>query len=145
MADFRFKKIDSPFKKYVEFKLQQLKEHPEDRKDIKASINLSIGMLQHHNPIWRAWIVESGNNRMKDLMDSNSIYCNTDCIVSTKPRNDIKVSTEIGDFKIEHEGTCWINGMNIRWDDGTVKHRGANINNNRFKFDKETLEMKEIK
>ena len=42
--------------------------------------------------------------------------CHTDSILSSKPIPDIKLSTEIGDWKIDHSGKCKINSaMSVEW------------------------------
>lgn len=142
-ADFRYPKRPSPFKRYINYKLEQLKlvKNKEERSKVKSSINKSVGNLQHHNPIWRAWIVESGNKRIKSLMDKNTIYANTDCVVSLIPRPDIPVSDKIGDFKIEHQGKCTIDGMTITWEDGTDNRRGAPKYPIIYRLNKENLEL----
>ena len=142
-ADFRYPKRPSPFNRYIDYKLKQLElvKTKEERSKVKSSINKSVGNLQHHNPIWRAWIVESGNRRIKELMDKNTIYANTDCVVSLVPRLDIPVSDKIGDFKIEHQGKCTIDGMTITWDDGTDNRRGAPKHPIIYKLDKENLDI----
>lgn len=142
-ADFRYPKRPSPFKRYINYKLEQLKlvKNKEERSKVKSSINISVGNLQHHNPIWRAWIVESGNKRIKSLMDKNTIYANTDCVVSLIPRPDIPVSDKIGDFKIEHQGKCTIDGMTITWEDGTDNRRGAPKYPIIYRLNKENLEL----
>lgn len=142
-ADFRYPKRPSPFKRYIDYKLKQLElvKDKEERSKVKSSINKSVGNLQHHNPIWRAWIVESGNKRIKSLMDKNTIYANTDCVVSLVPRPDIPVSDKIGEFKIEHQGKCTIDGMTITWEDGTDNRRGAPKHPIIYKLDKESLDI----
>lgn len=142
-ADFRYPRRESPFKKYVEYKQKQLElaTTKEEIKRIKQSINYSIGNLQHHNPIWRAWIVESGNKRIKSFMDKNTIYCNTDCVVSLVPRPDIPVSDKVGDFKIEHQGKCTIENATITWEDGTDNRKGVPKYPIIYRLDKENLEL----
>lgn len=44
------------------------------------------------------------NKFIKNLMDENTLFSNTDSIVSLVPRPDLKISDNIGDFKIEHKG-----------------------------------------
>ena len=42
--------------------------------------------------------------------------CHTDGFICEQPITDIKLSSEIGDFKIEHQGKCKINNsMNVEW------------------------------
>ncbi len=43
--------------------------------------------------------------------------CHTDSILSSKPIPDIKLSTKIGDWKIDHSGKCKINSaMSVKWE-----------------------------
>lgn len=37
-------------------------------------------------------------------MDENTIYVNTDCIVSVKERDDLEIGEEVGQFKLERDG-----------------------------------------
>lgn len=152
LADFRFPLVPSPFTSYINYKLLQLEkikelteeEQKKQRRKIKNSINVAVGCLQHHNPIWRAFIVESGNQRIKNLIDNNTIYCNTDCIVSLQRRDDISISEKIGDFKIENEGSCKIDDYSITWSDGSENRRGFK-NKNKYFFDKKAGIIREIK
>lgn len=145
LADFRYPLTENmPFESYVQKKLQALKDHPEDRGEIKNQIVVSVGVMAHHNPIWRAFIVETANQRIKSLMDENSIYCNTDCIISTVPRPDIPISTLPGDFKIEEQGDVVIEGQNLFWKSGKVSQRGCHSESIKYYLDTETLELKEI-
>ena len=153
-ADFRFPLIDSPFLPYVQYKLKQLQDieylkatDPEQYKRkrgaIKGSIVISVGNMQHHNPILRAYIVETANKRMLQLKDSNTIAVNTDCIYSTVPRPDIPISDKIGDFKIEHQGSCTVQGTTFRWADGDENQRGFK-NKNIYRFNRERMTIDEI-
>lgn len=91
----------------------------------------------------RAWIVETGNERIKALKDSNTIACNTDCIYSTAARPDLPLSSRIGDFKIEHHGKCTVKGCTFTWETGEDNQRGFK-NNNIYYFDKERMAIYEI-
>ena len=48
-------------------------------------------------------IIYYSNKYIKKFIDDDTIYCNVDCIISLRPRYDIPVGKEIGQFKIEHE------------------------------------------
>ena len=77
-------------------------------------------------------------------MDKNTIYCNTDCVVSLVPRPDIVVSDKVGDFKIEHQGKCVIENATITWEDGTDNRKGKPKYPIIYRLDRETLELCKI-
>jgi hypothetical protein len=47
---------------------------------------------------------------------SHVYRCHTDSILSSKPIPELKLSTDIGNWKIEHQGKCVIeNSMSVKW------------------------------
>ena len=57
-------------------------------------------------------------------MDSNTIYCNTDSLVSIVPRKDIITGQGIGQFKIEKKGKFIFKGFNYQWKGEPPSMRG---------------------
>ena len=54
---------------------------------------------------------------IEDLMDENTIYCNTDSIVSLVPRDDLEIGDDIGQFKEEDKGKMFAyKGFEYQWD-----------------------------
>jgi hypothetical protein len=47
--------------------------------------------------------LDKAQHFIESLRDENTLMCTVDSIVSSVPRPDIKLGTEIGDFKLEHE------------------------------------------
>ena len=76
----------------------------EEKQYLKDQINMSIGNLANHNPFLRNMIVWYSNQFIESKVDENTIWSNTDSIVSTVRRPDLEVGKEIGKFKIQHEG-----------------------------------------
>lgn len=101
---------DNPFQKFIE---RWSKE--KDVQKSKGIINSLSGVLKHTNYYLRAAIVSYARHRMESLIDENTLLCNTDSIVSLCPRPDLPVSDNIGDFKIEHEGSFVYRGTVYQW------------------------------
>lgn len=125
-ALYKFKAIKSPFKAFVEyyFALKHDAKTKAERKRAKDVLNMSVGYLQRINPFIRATIVSRANNLIKSLIDENTIYCNTDSIVSLKPRNDLKIGSNIGEWKVEHTGKFRYRDFNYQWNDELPTFRG---------------------
>lgn len=117
-SHFIFPLMESPYKKFVEkyYSIKKNAKTPEEKKRAKDILNFSIGYMQKTNPFIRAMIIYRANKLIKDLIDENTLYCNTDSIVCLKPRDEIKIGKEIGDFKVEHEGEFAFVGFNYQWD-----------------------------
>ena len=123
-ALYRFKKIESPFIDWAEFKIEQLNNPTLDKHITKESIVCAIGNLQNHNPFMRAAIMGYAERFIKKYKDENTIYCNTDSIVSLKERNDLPMSDKVGDFKVEATGTFIFDGWDYEWSTGKSAKRG---------------------
>ena len=123
-AMFRFKKIPSPFTDWVNLKIEQLNNPLLDKHITKESIVCAIGNLQNHNPFLRSAIMGYAENFIKQYKDENTIYCNTDSIVSLKERHDLPISSKVGDFKVEATGTFVFDGWNYEWSNGKTAKRG---------------------
>lgn len=126
-APFRFKKIKSPFKRFISYyyDLKKNAKTSEARKHAKDVLNMSVGYLQRINPFLRATIVSRANNTIKSLIDEDTVYCNTDCIVSLKKRTDLKIGNDLGEWKIEHTGVFKYRDYNYQWNNETPTFRGV--------------------
>jgi len=133
LADIVFRKVPSPFidfsKRWYERKINAKTE--EEKAKAKGMLTYSVGYLQRKNPYLRALVIDRCNKKILSLIDDNSIYCNTDCIVSLEKRDDIVLSSEMGDFKLEHEGDFAFVGTNTQWNKDRPSYRG--VPNNWFK------------
>ena len=99
-----FKMLDySPFTKFAE-KWFKRKKCPAQKQKAKNVLVYSVGFLQRKNPYLRAYIVGLCNDLIRSLIDENTLYCNTDSIVSLKERPDLKIGDGLGEWKIEHKG-----------------------------------------
>ena len=124
-SNWVFPLMESPFKRFVErwFKAKSEAKTKEEKAKAKCMLNFSVGYLQKVNPFLRATIIYYANKMIESLIDENTLYCNTDSIVSLVPRNDLKLGTGLGEFKIEHQGNFAFVGYNYQWDD-SISYRG---------------------
>lgn len=105
IADIVFPLMDSPFKKYV-YEVFGNKHNSLDAKEkdkYKAFLNFATGLLARKNIFFRNAVVYYSNQYTKRYIDENTVYCNVDCIVSLKPRYDLPIGDELGQFKMDHE------------------------------------------
>ena len=121
-----FPLMESPFKRFVENwynkKANSLPGSKEKNK-AKGVLNYSVGQLQNVNPFIRATIIGRCNKLIESLIDEDTLFCNTDSIVSRKPLN-VKIGNGVGEWKIEHTGKVAYTGANYQWDDGELSFRG---------------------
>lgn len=123
---FVFNLMESPFKKFVEtyYKRKVKAKTRAEKRRAKEYLNFCVGFLQHRDPFTRAQIVGLANDRILDLIDENTIFCNTDSIVCLKERTDLEIGEEIGQWKVEHKGKFAFVGYNYQWNDDIPSIRG---------------------
>ena len=162
-ADFVFPLMDSPFKKFVEVWYGKKKnaKTKEEKEKAKQMMNFAIGCLQKHNPFLRATILYYANLAIEEKMDEDTLLCSTDYLISKRKRDDLEIGKEIGQFKLEHEGDFYYNGMNYQWNLEIPTYRGVPKSwfkkgwdmakdelpkaGNLYYFDKKSLTIKENK
>lgn len=118
-ADIIFPLMESPFRSYVEY-YYNLKKNAKDKAEKakwKDFLNIATGHLAKTNIFLRNAILYYSNRYIKSFIDDDTVYCNVDCIVSLKPRNDLPIGNELGQFKIEHENDNfkYIKAMQYQW------------------------------
>lgn len=118
-SDYIFPLMESPFKKFVKtwYTKKKYAKAKEERLKAKAVLNYSVGYLQNVNPFLRASIISYCNSDVEKLRDENTIYCNTDSIVSLKKRTDLPFGKEIGQWKLEEQGLFAYVGYDYQWYD----------------------------
>lgn len=97
----------------------------ESKVQAKEMLNFGVGYFQLTNPLIRTAIIYWSNKNILDHIDSNTLFANTDCIVSRGKRDDIMCGNELGDFKIDHTGTFKYIGLTCQWNLETPKWRGV--------------------
>lgn len=126
IAEWVFDTMPSPFAKFMNrwYDRKKNAKNPDDKAKAKQMIVYAVGYLQKVNPFLRAAIVGYANDLILSLLDKNSIYCNTDCIVSTVKRDDLAIGLELGEFKVEDSGMFGRSGFNYQWDLDLPTYRG---------------------
>ena len=116
--------MPTPFKRFVDkyYEKKLNSTSIEEKLKAKGILNYCIGYMQRTNPFLRAAIIYYANKKIADLIDENTLYCNTDAIVSLKPL-DLDIGPKIGQFKVEHQGKFAYNGYNYQWDNEKPSYR----------------------
>lgn len=120
-----FPLMDSPFDKFVhKWYDKKCNSLPGSKEKVKAKgvLNFSVGQLQNVNPFLRATIIGRCNELIESLIDEDTLFCNTDSIVSRKPLN-LDIGPGIGQWKIEHQGKVAYKGYAYQWDSGEISYR----------------------
>ncbi len=106
-ADVVFKLVESPYKDFVYkyFNLKEKEPHgSKERAKYKEILNMASGLLHRYNIFHRLMVLYYAKIYIQQFMDENTVYCNVDSIVSLTERNDLPISNNIGEFKLEHNG-----------------------------------------
>ena len=64
----------------------------------------AMQFIPFYFPAWEALILATGRLQLYTAVNQNTIYVDTDSIISTTPRQDLSLSTELGAWKQEAEG-----------------------------------------
>lgn len=101
-----FAEMESPFAKFIErfYSKKEKAKNRWERNYYKRVLNLYVGYLQLVNPFLRTAILHYAEKAIKSVMDADTVVCNTDSIVSLRPREDLEIGTGLGQFKFEHHG-----------------------------------------
>ena len=121
-AVIRFPLKKSPLRPWFE-KVNRQERAAKNKKDkaevmnLKLKRNSVIGVLRNHNVFVWLYIIEQAKKNVMKYVDKDTIAVNIDCIYSTKPRTDIPISKEIGEFKeVEESGNeIYFRETNYAW------------------------------
>lgn len=117
-CQYIFPKIESPFKKFVSYyynKKQNAKTKNE-RQKYKDILNFGVGFIRRKNPFIHAAILSYAKYNIEQYINPKTvIYCNTDSIVSTIERNDLKLGNDVGLFKLEHNDSFAVSQSGYQW------------------------------
>ena len=103
-AEYIFPLMKSPFIKYVEnyYAKKQKAKTKEERDLWKDFLNIPTGMSHKKNIFIRNAILYHAACYIRQFIDKDTVYCNTDSIVSLKKRTDLPIGDKLGEFKEEH-------------------------------------------
>lgn len=103
-ADIVFDLIPAPdsLKAYINKWYTEKSKAPKgsvEKLTAKAYLNLPIGYCQRYNPFLRSYIVNKCNKAIKNIINDDTLFWNTDAIFSKVKREDLNIGTAIGQFK----------------------------------------------
>lgn len=127
LAEYVYPAIESPFKSFVEYFYKKRKTAKGIEADkIKQTLNYAVGYIRRKNPFVHSCILSRARYFIESLIDDDTLYSNTDSIVSKKPRPDLDklVGEGIGEFKVEHKGSFAYNGSGYQWNFELPSMRG---------------------
>ena len=119
--------IESPFKHFVEqYYAKRKKAKGIEKEKIKQILNYAVGYIRRKNPFIHSCILSRSRYYIESLIDENTLYSNTDSIVSKERRLDLEklIGTEIGQFKVEHKGSFAYTGSGYQWNYESPSIRG---------------------
>ena len=109
VADYIFKRVKSPFKKFVETYYEQKKNAKTklEKQKFKDMLNYAVGYILRKNPFIHACILGNARKYIEQFIDKDTLYSNTDSIVSRVKRPDLEalLGDNVGQFKNDHLGT----------------------------------------
>lgn len=128
-CEYVFPLIDSPFKEFVNtwYNRKKNAKNDDEKAKAKAMLTHSVGYLQRINPFLRGAIIYYSNEYIKKFIDENTLYWNTDSIVSCVQRPDIEsnLGTELGQWKITDTGDFALKNSNYQWNKDIPTIRGV--------------------
>ena len=127
IADYIFPAIESPFKHFVEYYFsKRAKAKGIEADKIKQTLNYAVGYIRRKNPFIHSCILSRARYFIEELIDKDTLYSNTDSIVSRtkRPDLDVLVGDNIGEFKVEHKGSFAYNGSGYQWNKDLPSIRG---------------------
>lgn len=170
LCEYVFPKIESPFKRFVNhyYDLKAKATNKIERQKYKDILNFSVGYIRRKNPFIHSAILSYAKYRIESLIDKNTIYCNTDSIVSKERRFDIEqmLGNEVGQFKLEHTGEFVHTNSGYQWNRDIPSVRGKSkewfknmypngydilkdelpfTESNYYEFDYENMKIKRLK
>lgn len=159
-AQYIFQKIKSPFIKFVNHymkdKINAITK--ENKQHAKNYMNYAIGYILRKNPFIHCAVLYHSKEYIKSKVDENTLFSNTDSIVSKVKREDLEIGKALGQFKIEHIGDFAYKGYNYQWNVEKPSYRGISkewfengfdilkddvptMDNNKYRFNTETFQI----
>lgn len=131
LADYIYPAIESPFKKFALHYFEKRKNAKGREADkVKQILNFSIGYIRRKNPFIHSCILSRCRYFIENLIDEDTLYCNTDSLVTRKHREDLEhlVGEEIGQFRVQHKGSFAYTVSGYQWNNDLPSVRGKSKN-----------------
>lgn len=102
MADIKFKLIDTPteLKNWlINLYIKKSNAKGLEKAQAKAILNYPYGYCQRYNPFLRSYVIHNCNEKIRRLIDHETLFWNTDAIFTLNKRTDLDIGNNIGQFK----------------------------------------------
>lgn len=126
-AEYVYPLIESPFKNFATYYYnKKLNATGLEYDRAKQILNYAIGYIRRKNPFVHSCILSRSRYFIEKLIDKDTLYCNTDSLVTRKPREDLEhlVGDEIGKFKVQHKGAFAYTESGYQWNNDLPSVRG---------------------
>lgn len=80
---------------------------------IKKITRKRAGFKPFERPDWESLTLSMARFLMYANIDQNTIYTHTDCIISTRPRDDLAIGVRFGEWKHKEAGAAYIAGLGL--------------------------------
>lgn len=121
VAKYIFPLIESPFKRFSNYYYKKKKnsKSAKEKQKNKDVLNFAIGYILRKNPFIHCAILSYARDIIENLIDENTLYCNTDSIFSKTRRPEIEenLGEELGQWKIDHKGSLAILNGKYQWNE----------------------------
>lgn len=126
-AEYIYPEIPSPFVNFANYYFEKRKNAKGREADrVKQILNYSIGYIRRKNPFIHSCILSRARYDIESLIDENTLYSNTDSLVSLVPRVDLepRVGDNIGEFRVQHKGSFAYTESGYQWNYDLPSIRG---------------------
>lgn len=124
-APFVFPLVESPYKGFVDkwYGVKSTTTDADEKMKAKNYLCFAVGYMQRYNPFIRAQVLGIAQEVMENLIDENTLYCNTDSIITRTKRDDLVIGKGLGEWKLEKEGEFAFVGFNYQWNYDVPSYR----------------------
>lgn len=109
-CEYRFPSMECPCKKEImkAYKMKKAAKDKLEKSKWKKYLVVLAGMLRNWNTFVRTTMLTRSMQFVQSFFDDDTVYANVDSIYSMRPRDDLPIGTEIGQFKKELDGEGFI-------------------------------------
>lgn len=100
----------------------------------KLKTRKRIDFKPFNRPDWEALILAAGRFRIYTCIDADTVYTNTDCIISTKPRDDLPIGSAFGLWREKDSGPAFVLGPGVYAIGQEVGKSGMKISDDKARF-----------
>ena len=153
-AVFRFKRLNKADRELIQkfahiwYQKKKNARSAQEKAKAKEILNMSIGYLQHYNCFLRSAVINYCNDFINSIINKypdNVLFANTDSIVANISILEIEsnLGDEIGQWKVEHQGSFYYNDFNYQWNFETASTKGIPTSYQKKGFDLEKDDPRE--